>query len=147
MNYREERHGMEEKAKISEERLKEILEEKAKTVSEEDIERLIADEDSFERKVARVPGAFNRMVNQLKLLFEMIKDYWNGNYKEVPWLTIATIVAAVIYFINPFDLVPDFIPGIGFVDDALVISLAIRAIQKDLEKYCIHRGLDPAQYF
>ena len=49
------------------------------------------------------------MVNQIKLLFELISDYRHSRYREVPWGTIALAVGAVLYFLSPIDLIPDVI--------------------------------------
>jgi uncharacterized membrane protein YkvA (DUF1232 family) len=53
----------------------------------------------------------------------------------VPWFTIASIVAALLYILNPLDLVPDFIPGIGYIDDLAVFSIGMGWIETDLHKY------------
>jgi uncharacterized membrane protein YkvA (DUF1232 family) len=83
----------------------------------------------------------------VKLLFEMIKDYRNGLYKEIPWYSIAMAVAAILYFINPIDIIPDFIVVVGLVDDALVVGFVMKAIQEDLKKYCIFKGYALEEFF
>jgi uncharacterized membrane protein YkvA (DUF1232 family) len=42
---------------------------------------------------------------------------------------------AIIYFVNPFDLIPDFIPVIGYLDDVAVIALAVASIHNDLDDF------------
>jgi len=128
-------------------KLRKDLEEKAKRVSDRDVEDLIEREQELEKKIRKVPGSFGKLINQLRLLYEMIKDYWKGDYREVPWYSIAMAAAAVLYFINPFDIIPDVIPGIGYLDDALVIGLVFKSIREDLKKYCAFRGYDPGEYF
>ena len=71
----------------------------------------------------------------LKLLLSLVRDYAAGAYKEVPWRVIATAAFGLLYFLNPFDLVPDFIPGIGYIDDATLIAMAVSAIRSELGKY------------
>ncbi len=75
------------------------------------------------------------VMNNIELLFSLVKDYKNGVYKEVPLGTIVAIISALVYVINPFDLIPDAIPGIGQIDDAAVVVACIKLIQNDLEKY------------
>jgi uncharacterized membrane protein YkvA (DUF1232 family) len=69
----------------------------------------------------------------------MIKDYYNGTYRQVPWSTIAATAAAILYFVNPLDIIPDFIPIIGYIDDLAVFAVALKFIGKDLDKYSAWR--------
>ena len=79
------------------------------------------------------------------LLFTLLKDWWNGTY-EIPWTSVAAITAALLYFINPFDLIPDFIPLAGFLDDAVVVALCLKMVQTDLRKYAKAKKIDLAAY-
>ena len=74
------------------------------------------------------------VIDDLFLGPELLRDRITGAYKEIPWRTIAALTGALIYVLSPIDLILDFIPGIGFLDDALVIGLAIKLAQPDLEK-------------
>ena len=65
----------------------------------------------------------------------MVKDYRAGVYKQVPWFTISAIAAAFIYVVSPFDLVPDFIPGLGYLDDMTFLTIVTSWIDTDLHKY------------
>jgi uncharacterized membrane protein YkvA (DUF1232 family) len=69
------------------------------------------------------------------VMMMMIKDYRKGFYKAVPWFTIAAIGGAFLYIINPFDLIPDFIPGLGYLDDVTVLTIVVKWIDSDLHKY------------
>ena len=124
-----------------------MLDGRAEKVTEQDIEDILEREKEVARKVEEVPRAFQRLVNQVKLFFGMVRDYVSLEYRRVPWYTITMAGAALLYFLNPFDFVPDYIPGIGHVDDALIFALAARAIKEDLRKYCMFKGYDPARYF
>ena len=79
--------------------------------------------------------ALEKLWQRLMLLFELIKAVVNGSYKHVPKATLVLIVIALIYFVNPFDLIPDVIPGIGHIDDLAVFGLVIGRINSDLEKF------------
>ena len=69
---------------------------------------------------------------ELMALVRMVRAWSRGEYKKLPARTILMAIAAVIYFLNPLDLIPDFIPGIGYLDDATVIAFAFSSIRKDL---------------
>ena len=46
----------------------------------------------------------------------------------------ATLFAALAYFVMPFDVIPDFLAGIGFTDDAAVIALALSLVAKNIRR-------------
>jgi uncharacterized membrane protein YkvA (DUF1232 family) len=135
------------RGKISEKEARKHLEKKAKGVTKKDVEDILKRKKEIDEKLKKVPGTLGKMINQIKLLFGMIADYWNGTYQNVPWFSIAMAVAAIVYFLSPIDLIPDFIPVIGYVDDALVIAVCILVIEKDLRAYCAFKGYEAAQYF
>jgi uncharacterized membrane protein YkvA (DUF1232 family) len=71
----------------------------------------------------------------LMALYRMLKAWTKGDYKKIPWKTIVLALAALIYFLNPLDIVPDFLPGIGYLDDAVVLGFVMNSIRKDVSKY------------
>ncbi|WP_130806054.1 YkvA family protein [Senegalia massiliensis] len=73
--------------------------------------------------------------SDLKISISMFKSFLSGEYKNISKRTIITIVAAILYFVNPFDVVPDFILYAGYIDDALVFSMLLRSIKKEIENY------------
>jgi uncharacterized membrane protein YkvA (DUF1232 family) len=73
--------------------------------------------------------------DSLMSLCRMIRAWSRGEYKALPWKTIVMGLAAAFYFLDPLDLVPDFIPGVGYLDDAMVLGFVIRSIQTDLGKF------------
>jgi uncharacterized membrane protein YkvA (DUF1232 family) len=132
---------------IDEEALKNRLKQKAAKLTEDDARRLVARNRELDEKFKHVPEKLKKLVNQVKLLYELIRAYIDGSYREVPWVSIATAVAAVIYFLAPIDLIPDVIPGIGYIDDLLVIRFALSALGSDLKTFCDFKGYDLAKYF
>ncbi|MCI0421889.1 MAG: DUF1232 domain-containing protein [Acidobacteria bacterium] len=71
----------------------------------------------------------------LMAVCRMLKSWSKGDYQSVPWRTIVLSLATVIYFLNPFDVAPDFIPGVGYLDDAVVLGFVVNSIKKELEKF------------
>lgn len=72
---------------------------------------------------------------KMLLLFAVAKDYVNGDYTEIPKRSIIAILGGLIYFLSPIDVVPDFVPVLGFIDDVFVLNLVYKQVIKDLEKY------------
>ncbi len=85
------------------------------------------------------------LARQAKLLYAMLKDAVAGRFKA-PWATISAVTAALLYFISPIDLLPDFIPGAGLIDDALVIAMAVSLARMDLKRYILDNHLNAADY-
>jgi len=69
------------------------------------------------------------------VLGRLIKAYALGQYKDVPWKTILLIVAAIIYFVNPLDLVPDIIPLTGLTDDFAVLLWVYNSVSNEIDKF------------
>ena len=87
----------------------------------------------------------NKITGQLSLLAQMVKERWD-EHRDLPWRTVAAFTVAIIYFIGPFDVIPDFIPVVGFLDDAAVLAFCFRLIQHDLKQYAIAEGIDLKAY-
>jgi uncharacterized membrane protein YkvA (DUF1232 family) len=132
---------------IDEEALKARVTRDAAHVTEEDARKVVGRERELNEKFKRVPDKLKRLVNQVKLLNELIRSYIDGTYREVPWVSIATAVAALVYFLAPIDLIPDMIPGIGYIDDILVVRFALTAIGSDLRTFCEWKGYELRKYF
>ncbi len=111
-----------------------FVEEKVTKINEEDIDLVMDNEEAISKKLSNASPL--RKYKELgKIMFAMLKDVKKGTYPNVPWFTIASIVVALLYVFNPFDLVPDFIPGVGYIDDLAVLSISMGWIETDLHKY------------
>ncbi len=108
--------------------------EKVTKIKDEDVEIVMHNEEAISEKLSNA-SPLRKYAELGKIMFAMLKDVKKGNYTSVPWFTIASIVVALLYVLNPFDLVPDFIPGIGYIDDLAVLSISMGWIETDLHKY------------
>lgn len=80
-------------------------------------------------------GEVSKLTQKVKLFILMIRSYVKGEYREVPFKSILLIFAALIYFINPFDLIGDFIPGIGYIDDITIILWVLKSVEEDVLRF------------
>lgn len=79
--------------------------------------------------------AFSNQKEKFKLLIEILKQYQKGDYKDIPWRSIAAITFTLLYIINPADMVPDVLPVIGYIDDLSVFMGLFKLIEKDIDDY------------
>lgn len=86
-------------------------------------------------KAEKLRGPLEKVWHNLVLMFQVLGDWCTGKYTKIPVGSILAIVAALLYFISPIDVIPDFIPGIGYIDDVFVIGIVVAQITIDLEKY------------
>ena len=123
---------MKEEETINETQAEEALGEFADKVGEEDVKETLGKEDEIKKLFKRVK-VLAKYCNDLCEIFELLRDRVAGVYKETPWKTIAALTGALIYVLSPIDLILDFIPFIGFLDDAIVHGPDIKPAQPDLE--------------
>jgi uncharacterized membrane protein YkvA (DUF1232 family) len=126
---------------ITPEEANRALNEQAEKVEKKDLEKVLAKEQKIEDKFKN-NESMSGYLAKAKSMFGLVRDYWNGNYRQVPWKTIAAVVGALLYVLMPLDLIPDFIPVAGFLDDAGVIAACLALVSDDLvdyEKWKLHQ--------
>ena len=77
----------------------------------------------------------NEVWETLQTLFRLIKASASGEYTGVPGTTIAAAVAVLIYFISPIDLIPDFLPIVGLLDDAALVVWFSSTLKGEIDKF------------
>ena len=80
-------------------------------------------------------GLWGRLIEDLKLLWALIKDYWKGEYRDVSFRSVIVFFFMIIYILSPIDLLSDFIPVIGQIDDTVILFLCLYLLEKDLHQY------------
>ena len=86
-------------------------------------------------KVWGLLGKLGSKAADIKLLWNMMIDYKEGRYPNVPWRLIGSIVFAFVYLLMPVDVIPDIIPILGFTDDIAVFGLVLKSFEHDVEAY------------
>ena len=90
--------------------------------------------EQVEAKLETVPKAGTYLADVPRMI-ALLKDYIQKDYTEVPKKSLIFIVAALLYLINPKDIIPDTVLGVGLIDDAAVIAACIALTKKDLDSY------------
>lgn len=83
-------------------------------------------------KAAQKQGALAGVWEDLQTMFRMLKTWISGDYSGASWRTILLVVTAILYFVMPFDVIPDFIAALGFFDDAAVIAYIVSILKEEL---------------
>jgi uncharacterized membrane protein YkvA (DUF1232 family) len=87
------------------------------------------------RKLAAAPEKFSAARGQLNSFLGLLKAYVKGDYRDVSAGSLIAIVAAVLYFVVPLDLIPDFLLGLGLLDDAVVIGYVFSIVGAELSNF------------
>lgn len=98
-----------------------------------DAEKLMENQEKIEKIASN--GTLSKFLDDIKLYFKMLGDIFTGKYKKIPVGTIAAIVGTLLYVLSPVDLIPDFIPVIGYLDDAAILAACLNFTRFDVEEY------------
>ena len=121
---------------LSEEQVKEALES-----GYAQSEALLNDKDELddflyrlEQKIKEMP-LVGKKFTMIPVMISLVKNYAQGKYTTVPYGTILAVLSALIYFLSPIDIIPDFIPLAGYLDDMAVVGLCMNMVIIDIETY------------
>ena len=122
------------KEKVTKRQAEKELNKYADEVSQGDVEKTVKDKSKIDKIFEHVKS-LAKYKDEIALVFSMLKDYVKGDYKQVPWRTIAVLVGSLAYVVAPLDLIPDVITIIGWSDDCLALAGALSFAKMDLEEY------------
>ena len=110
--------------------------EKAKKIidDKEKVKNVLAKAKKIFKKLSNIPF-LGKYLNDIATLCDMISDYIDRAYTGVPVATIICILGSIIYLVSPIDLLPDTLPGIGYLDDIGLMSIIIEALSNDINSY------------
>ena len=89
---------------------------------------------ALEERLKELPVAGPVLAN-IPLTVSLVKSFIGKEYTEVPVRVIVTLVSSFIYIVKRKDLVPDYIPVVGYVDDVSVLGFALKFCEPELEAY------------
>lgn len=79
--------------------------------------------------------AFSDLMDDVRLSIELIKQYIKGDYTSLSKGNLILIIVGFLYLVHPLDIIPDFIVGAGFLDDAAVFAYILKMIQHEIEAF------------
>lgn len=97
------------------------------------------------RKRSSRGGLLKGLREDLGLLQSLCVAWWKGEYRQVSRPALVAAVAGLLYFLSPMDAIPDWIPGLGFVDDLAVLGWIIRKWSGELNAFQVWRDSQTAE--
>ena len=91
--------------------------------------------DKAARKANSKKGPLSEVWDSLMACLRLLRAYAIGEYRDIPWASLISIIASIIYFVMPVDLIPDFIIGFGLIDDAALLGWIIRSVKSDIDSF------------
>jgi len=88
----------------------------------------LADENSKDNK-------FKQLFDAALTVVRLVRSYATGDYRQIQTGTVISGLAVLLYVLSPIDLIPDFIPVLGFLDDLSLISWFIGKFQDELVRF------------
>jgi len=80
-------------------------------------------------------GRIGELMDLILACFRLLKCYVTGEYRDISFESLALILASIVYFVMPLDVLPDFIFGMGFFDDAVLLGWMLRAVADDIKRF------------
>ena len=106
--------------------------------------KMLTNKKNISKKIRKARDIFERLHNIPKFdvlsknicsLCDLLSDYIDGVYQKAPMSTIVAVLGGVLYLVLPFDILADFIPVCGWLDDAAILAFVIATVQNDVREY------------
>ena len=114
----------------------EEINKRAERMNDKDIGETIGKEEKAEQ-MANESSFLRQYWKDIKTSFALLKDWYMGNYTKIPFRMVASIAGAMLYLVSPLDVVPDWLPFGGLLDDALVLAAIFAMSRRDLDEYLV----------
>ena len=80
-------------------------------------------------------GVFDLIRDKVLTIGKLLKCYASGEYRDIETKNLIIMIAGMIYFISPIDLLPDFLPLLGYADDIALLTFVLQSIGVEIEKF------------
>lgn len=93
--------------------------------------------DAVASKVESSKSRIYESLDDFYTLLRLLGAYATGEYREVSVKTMVAVVAVLIYFLNPMDMIPDFIVSFGYLDDLSLLAYVIKNFKEEIDKFIV----------
>ncbi|AWW29898.1 hypothetical protein DN752_07070 [Echinicola strongylocentroti] len=117
---------------------------KAKRVYHKKAERIAHSKEKLHQLLEKVSEKLHQVADNptvqesryyLETVIRMVRAYYKNEYRAFSTKTLVLMVLGLLYFVMPLDFIPDFIAGLGFVDDLSVLLAITKSMQGDIEDF------------
>ncbi|MDD0975607.1 YkvA family protein [Pseudomonas fontis] len=85
--------------------------------------------------VARKGPRLGKLKDDVRLLQSLCVAWWRGEYRAISPRALVTIVAGLLYFVSPLDAIPDWLLGVGLLDDIAVLAWVLKTVDDELAAF------------
>jgi len=80
-------------------------------------------------------GIFDAIWEELRTLVRLVKSWKSGDYTNVSRKSVILVAGALVYLVNPLDIIPDFTPILGLMDDVTILGFVIKSVRSEITKF------------
>lgn len=95
------------------------------------------------QSIVRKISSLRVRMDDINVVLDLIHCWYLKKYRKIPARTIFALVAALLYVVSPIDVIPDFIPVVGYIDDAKVLMICLDSVRADLNDFRTWRAFHP----
>lgn len=103
----------------------------------QDNKELLKLKGAVENKIETSKGRISEGLDDLYTLLRLLAAYTTGEYRDIAVKSMVAVVAALVYFLNPMDLIPDFITGFGYLDDLTILAYVIKTFKDEIDRFVV----------
>jgi uncharacterized membrane protein YkvA (DUF1232 family) len=115
----------------------------AATIAPSDVTALLGRSDALRQRLTGERAVHPALAQRARVALWLLTDHGRGACPQIPYQTVSLLATALLYYLAPMDVIPDFIPRAGTADDALVLDIAWRLAAPGVQRYIDWKGLPP----
>ncbi len=117
----------------------------AATIAPSDVTALLGRSDALRHRLTGERAVHPALAQRARVALWLLTDHDRGACPQIPYQTVTLLTTALLYYLAPMDVIPDFIPRAGTADDALVLDVAWRLAAPGIQRYVDWKGLPPGE--
>jgi len=117
---------------------------RAALIAPADVTGLLARSDLVRQRLSGERAVHPVLAQRARVALYLLADHARGACPQIPYQTVSMLTSALYYYLEPMDVIPDFIPRVGTADDALVLEIAWRLCAAGIQRYVDWKGVTPS---